>query len=163
MKILVTGGCGFIGSHFVDLATSKNDEKIVKFCKKNNLNYFCGSNKNVLSRYYNCAKNYSCDPVVRISSDCPFIDPSIIDQTIEIFYAKSYDYVSNNIEKINNKWENSTCKFPQGMVVEICNFHSLKKAWKNAKKPSEKEHVFPYIQFNPSKFKIFSFENIQSK
>lgn len=149
----------YVDEIIIATTTSKKDEKIVTFCKKNNLNYFRGSNQNVLNRYYHCSKKYSCDPVVRISSDCPFIDPYVIDKTVEIFFAKSYDYVSNNIEKIKNKWENSICNFPQGMVIEICNFRSLEKAWKNARKPSEKEHVFPYVQFTPSKFKIFSFSH----
>jgi len=70
------------------------------------------------------------------------------------FLKNSYDYVSNNLDKINGKWDNSTCNFPQGMTVEISNFKTLKKAWKKAKKPSEREHVFPYVQFNPKLFRI---------
>jgi len=64
----------------------------------------------------------------------------------------SFDYVSNNIEKKNNLWINSLCNFPQGMVVEVSSFKILEKAWKDAKKLSEREHVFPYVQFNPKKF-----------
>ena len=133
---------------------SVKDKKIVSFCIKNNLKYFCGSNNDVLDRYYKCSKNFSLDTIIRISSDCPFIDPIIIDQIISKFSKNSFDYVSNNIEEENGKWKNSICGFPQGMVVEICNFNTLEKAWKKAKKPSEREHVFPYVQFNPKLFKI---------
>ena len=70
------------------------------------------------------------------------------------FRKNSFDYVSNNFEKKNKKWENSMCGFPQGMVVEICNYKTLEKAWKKAKKPSEREHVFPYVQFNTRSFKV---------
>lgn len=137
------------------IATTNNveDKKIIDFCKKHHLKYFRGSKKDVLDRYYQCAKKFECDPIVRITSDCPLIDPEIIDKVIEKFLKNSYDYVANNLENKNGKWVNSTCNFPQGMTVEISSFEVLRKAWKQAKKPSEREHVYPYVQFNPNKFK----------
>ena len=123
------------------------------------MKFFCGSTNNVLDRYYQCANFFSCDPVVRISSDCPFIDPIIIDKIILKFLKNTFHYVSNNLDKVNNKWQNSTCNFPQGMVVEICKFQTLEKVWKESKKPSEKEHVFPYLQFNSK----FTKSNIKNK
>lgn len=150
----------FVNDVIIATTTSPKDKKIVNFCIKNNLKYFRGSNNDVLDRYYKCAKKFSCDPIVRISSDCPFIDPLVIDKTISKFLKNSYDYVGNNLDKKNNKWKNSTCKFPQGMVIEICKFGVLKKAWEQSKKPSEREHVFPYVQFNP---KIFKVSNIKNK
>jgi spore coat polysaccharide biosynthesis protein SpsF len=154
-----------LASKYVDdviIATtcSNKDKKIVDFCIQNNLKYFQGSNNDVLDRYYKCAKKFSCDPVVRINSDCPFIDPLVIDTIISKFLKNSYDYVANNFDKLGGKWQNDICKFPQGMVVEICKFKTLEKAWKQAKKPSEREHVFPYVQFNP---KIFKISNIKNK
>lgn len=144
----------FVKDIIIATTKSPKDKKIINFCLKHNLKYFCGSNNDVLDRYFKCAKKFTCDPVIRISSDCPFIDPSIIDQIISKFRKNSCDYVANNFEKINKKWENSACNFPQGMVVEICNFKTLEKAWKVAKKPSEREHVFPYVQFNAKFFKV---------
>lgn len=144
----------FVKDVIIATTNSPKDKKIVNFCIKNNLKYFCGSNNDVLDRYFKCAKKFSCNTIVRISSDCPFIDPAIIDQIILKFRKNSFDYVSNNFEKKNKKWENSMCGFPQGMVVEICNYKTLEKAWKKAKKPSEREHVFPYVQFNTRSFKV---------
>jgi len=143
----------------VATTTSPKDKTIVNFCLKNNIEYFCGSSKDVLDRYYKCAKKFSCDIIIRISSDSPFIDPVIIDKTISKFLQNSYDYIGTNLEKIKGKWENSSCNFPQGNTVEICKFHILDKAWKQAKKPSEREHVFPYVQFNPKKFKVTNLKN----
>ena len=148
-----TQAAKYVNEVIIATTTSPKDQRIVEFCKKYNLKFFRGSNSNVLDRYYKCAKEHLCDPVVRISSDCPFIDPDVIDQVILKFLKNSYDYVSNNFKKIHNKWENSTCGYPQGMVVEICNFKTLKKTWNQARKPSEKEHVFPYVQFTPKLFK----------
>lgn len=150
-------------SKFIDeviVATTKNkeDDKIVNFCKKNNVLYFRGSKNDVLDRYYQCAKKFNCKVILRITSDCPLIDPNVIDRGIEIFFQKSLDYIGNNIDYKNKKWQNATCNFPQGMTVEICKFDVLKKAWRDAKKPSEREHVFPYVQFNPKVFLIGNFK-----
>ena len=137
----------------------KEDDLIIKFCKKNNIKWFRGSTFDLLDRYYKCAKEFSCEIIVRITSDCPLIDPTVIDTVIKKFLDNSYDYVSNNIDMINGKWENATCNYPQGMTVEITDINTLTKAWKNAKKFSEREHVFPYVQFNPKKFHISNIKN----
>ncbi len=139
--------------------TSTKDKAIVNFCTKNGLYYFRGSSNDVLDRYYKCAKKFSCDYIVRISSDCPFIDSIVIDKVISKFLKNSYDYIGTNLDKVGSKWENATCNFPQGMAVEICKFNILEKAWKRSKKPSEREHVFPYVQFNPKSFKVSNIKN----
>ena len=149
----------YIDEVIIATTISKTNKTIIEFCKKNNLRFFRGSEKDVLDRYYKCAKKFSCNIIVRISSDSPFIDPIVIDKTISKFLQNSYDYIGTNLEKKGNKWENSLCNFPQGMTVEICKFNILEKAWKRAKKPSEREHVFPYVQFNPKSFKVSNIKN----
>lgn len=123
------------------VATSKNkeDDKIEKFCKKNRINCFRGSSINVLKRYYQAAKKFHVDNIVRITADCPLIDPVIIDKYIKVFSENKYDYVSN----VNPKRT-----FPRGLDVEVFSFKALKKAHLEAKKPYEKEHVTPYIWEN---------------
>jgi len=148
-----------LASKYVDdiiIATtcSTKDNPIVDFCKKKGFWYFRGSEKDVLDRYYKTALKFKCDPVVRISSDCPLIDPKVIDSVIEKFLKNSFDYACNNLQKDGKNWKNATCNFPQGMTIEISTLTTLEKAWKEAKKPSEREHVFPYVQFNPNLFKI---------
>ena len=149
----------FIKRIIIATTNLPQDKKIVDFCKKNNLEYFRGSQRDVLDRYYKCAKKFGCDPIVRITSDCPLLDPKVIDRVIRKFRKNNFDYISNNVEKVNGKWKNSSCNYPQGMTVEISSFSTLQKAWKEAKKPSEREHVYPYIQFNPKLFKISSIKN----
>jgi spore coat polysaccharide biosynthesis protein SpsF (cytidylyltransferase family) len=139
--------------------TEREDDVIVEYCKKNDVKCFRGSKKDLLDRYYQCAKKFGCDPIVRITSDCPLIDPTVIDKVVRKFLKGSYDYVTNNLEKIDNNWQNATCNYPQGMTVEVSSFRALEKAWKEAKKPSEREHVFPYVQFNPKLFKVSNLKN----
>lgn len=147
-----------IDNVIVATTNCKEDKQIVDFCKHKGISYFKGSKNDVLDRYYKCAKKFDCKTIVRITSDCPLIDPDIIDQGIKIFFKNSLDYLGNNIEYKNKKWTNSTCNFPHGMTVEVSSFESLKKAWKNAKRSSEREHVFPYIQFNSNIFKVGNFK-----
>jgi len=126
--------------------TLDEDNEIVNYTKKSNLDFFRGSSEDVLDRYYNCAKKFSLSKIVRITSDCPLIDPRIIDNVIEIFQTHSYDYVAN-IHPIT---------FPVGIAVEVFSFKALENAWKNAKLPSEREHVTPYLYTNKEKFNTYN-------
>lgn len=129
--------------------TQNEDEKIVDFAKKNTIPYFRGSAEDCLDRYYQCAKTFSSSIIVRITCDNPLIDPTLIDEAITLFKSGDYDYVTN-------------CKprtFPQGIEVEVFSFNALEKAWNEAKKSSEREHVTPYFYNNPDKFRIFNITN----
>lgn len=123
------------------------DDVILKTVSKKNLDYFRGDSNDVLDRYYQCAKRFSLSTIVRITSDCPLVDPNIIDDSIKFFKNNSFDYVSNVHPQT----------FPIGIAVEVFSFKSLQKAWKNAKLPSEREHVTPYL-YNNKKFNIYNLE-----
>ena len=130
---------------------SRQDEVIVDFAKKHNYEYFRGSENDVLDRFYQCAKKFNLDTIVRITSDCPLIDPNIVDQVIEKFTLTNSDYVTNTFPRT----------FPKGLDVEIFNFIVLANMWKNATLPSEREHVTQFV-FNNKKFKIENFKNEQN-
>lgn len=135
----------------VIIATSDKKEnqvlnKVAKACK---VKIFCGSEKDVLDRYYQCAKNFNADPIIRITSDCPLIDPKIIEKMLDFYLKHDYDYVSNTIKPT----------FPDGLDVEIFSFDALKNAVQNAKWESEREHVTPFIKKNSKRFKLYNFEN----
>jgi spore coat polysaccharide biosynthesis protein SpsF len=129
----------------VIVATTVNSEDgiIVEFCKSNNILVFRGSENDVLDRYYQCAKKYNIKDIVRITADCPLHDPNVIDMVINEYLKGDYDYVSNTIEYT----------FPDGLDVEVFSFEALEDTWKNAKLPSEREHVTSYIRKN-EKFKM---------
>ncbi|MCF6296413.1 MAG: glycosyltransferase family protein [Flavobacteriaceae bacterium] len=128
------------------LATSidSSDDLLEKWAKNSNNLFYRGSLNNVLERYYYAAKEFSADVIVRITADCPLVDPKIIDSIIELFNKENYDYCSNTI----------TPTFPDGLDVEVLKFVALEKAYINATLLSEIEHVTPYIKNNPQLFKI---------
>ncbi len=135
------------------------DEQIVNYVQSIPENVFRGSSENVLDRYYQCAKKYQADVIVRVTSDCPLIDPDIIDECIYKFENGNFGYLSNINKKEDHNWVYHPSGFPLGFAVEVFNYETLEKAWKNAKKPSEKEHVTQYVLNNPADFKIGNIEN----
>lgn len=125
------------------------DNSIEEYVQKLGFETFRGSSQDVLDRYYQCSKKYKFSAIIRITSDCPLIDPEIINKVIKKFKQNKFDYVSNTHPRT----------FPQGTEIEIFSFQALKNAWENAKLPSEREHVTPFFYNNPKKFKISNVEN----
>ena len=122
------------------IATTDKDQDatICNVAKLLNVNCFRGSEDDVLDRYYKAAKKMEADLIVRLTSDCPLIDPILIDEIVEQAKQKSIDYYTNIL--IEN--------FPDGQDIEVFTFKALEKAWKDAKLLSEREHVTPYIRNN---------------
>jgi len=139
--------CEFIDS--ITLATSLNpkDKILENFSKTKGINFFAGSENDVLERYYLCAKRYELDNIIRVTADDPFKDPAVIKKAYDIFINNSLDYVSNTLKP----------SYPEGIDIEIFNFISLKEAFLNANLPSEREHVTPYIWKNSDLFKLKNF------
>lgn len=138
-----------IESFVVATTDLKEDDIIAKYLKNNQILCFRGNEKDVLDRYYNCAKKFSFDPIIRITADNPLIDPHIIDNLIQIYQNNEIDYLTNCLPRT----------FPYGTEVEVFSFHSLETAWKYAKRNEEREHVTPFLYNNPNKFKILNVFN----
>ena len=132
----------------------ERDDVIEQHCKNLHVDVFRGDEKDVLSRHYLCAKQYSLTHIIRIPSDKPLIDPQIVDMIIKFFISNEFDYVANFgvTEKDGILKLRST--YPSGTEVEMFSFEALEYAWKNAKTDDEREHVTPYIYLNLDKFKI---------
>ncbi len=107
---------------------------------------FRGSLNNCLDRHYQAGKKYDADVVIKIPSDCPLIDPRIIDLVLDYYFEHEgeYDFV-NNLHPAT---------WPDGNDVEIMTMACIEKAWKEASRPLELEHTTPYIWENPDKFRI---------
>jgi len=108
-----------------------------------------GSEDDVLDRYYQAALQTNADVIVRITSDCPLIDPVVIDNVIEHFSDNDCDYCSNSL----------TRTYPRGLDTEVFSFKALETAWNEATKDYEREHVTPYVIENPVKFKLLNVAN----
>lgn len=134
--------CRHVDSIYIATSEDKSDDELVQYCKKKQYNIFRGSLNNVLSRFSEIAKVSQASHIVRITADCPLIDPSIIDTCIIGCIAENYDLYS------------LSGNFPDGLDVQVFSSKSLLDADFNATKDSEKEHVGPYIENNPEKFSI---------
>ena len=140
--------CSKVKNLVIATTTNQEDDEIEKFANNNSINVFRGKEKDVLDRYFQCAKKYSFSTIVRITADCPLIDPQIVDKVIEQFFSGNYDFATNTLMRT----------FPIGTDVEVFSFSALNKAWENAQLPSEREHVTPYLH-NKEDFKIINVEN----
>lgn len=129
----------------------EQDDVIFDYVTNRNIPCFRGDEKNVLERHYQCAKKYAFSTIVRIPSDKPLIDPTIVDSVIEKFQSNSYDYLSNFFIDVNDN-DRFIPSYPSGTEVEIFSFTALETAWKNATSEEEREHVTPYLYSHPEKF-----------
>lgn len=127
------------------LATTTNskDDILEKWALLNNIDCYRGLENDVLDRFYQAAKVFKVDVVVRVTADDPFKDVSIIDEVINLFEDENLDFAYNN----------KPPTFPEGLDVEVFSFKSLEMAWVNAKDAFSREHVTPYLFNNPSEFK----------
>ncbi|NLM36623.1 MAG: NTP transferase domain-containing protein [Firmicutes bacterium] len=133
----------------VIIATTNHGEEqpIVDLCQRLGVPYFCGSEEDVLARYYGAATQYGADVVVRITSDCPLIDPAVVDKVIGFYlsHQEEYDYVSNTFAKRT---------YPRGMDTEVFSYRALKEAFEEATDQAEREHVTIFIKRHPERYKI---------
>jgi len=128
------------------VATSNNasDDPLEDLCKKIGVECFRGNLENVLDRFYQAALPYTPKYVVRLTGDCPLVDPELLDEIVSYCIQNHLDYATNALEPT----------YPDGLDVEVFRFSALEEAWREARLPSQLEHVTPYINRQPDKFKI---------
>jgi len=142
------GKCSQINKIVVVTTTNSQDDVLVNYLKKNNYEIFRGSENDVLDRFVNAAEKYSPDFVVRITADCPLVDPKIVDKVIDIAIKMDIDYASNTLKRT----------FPDGYDVEVVKFSTLKKINLITKDEAEREHVTLYLVNNQEKFNVINLE-----
>ncbi|MDP2648510.1 MAG: glycosyltransferase family protein [bacterium] len=125
------------------------DDAVEDIARKSGVGVFRGSEKDVLDRYYQAAKEARADIVVRLTGDCPLHDPNVIDEVVARFLDAdgSFDHVG------------TPKNYPEGLDTEVFTLASLESAWKNAKLPSEREHVTPYFINHPELFRGDAWES----
>ncbi|MGC7870274.1 cytidylyltransferase domain-containing protein [Desulfosporosinus sp. SYSU MS00001] len=126
--------------------TNTTDQPILELCRRLKVPVYRGSELDVLARYHGAAEFYQADAVVRVTSDCPVIDPGVIDQVISFFLNNwpNYDYVSNRLE----------ASYPRGMDTEIFSYKSLNEAFLEAQEEAEREHVTPFMYWHSERYKL---------
>ena len=144
-----------ISDIIVATTTNSDDDEIEKFCLQRGIAFYRGSENDVLSRYYECAKIYNIQTIARLTADCPLIDPVLIDKVIDLYIESNVDYTSNTVPP-----ETSFC--PDGSDVEVFSFKSLEKAYKEAYKQEDREHVtFFFWKDNSNGFKVNQLSNME--
>ena len=122
------------------------DDPVEELCRTQGIECFRGSLDDVLDRFYQAARPYRPDHVVRLTGDCPLADPELIDEVIAYHLKGDFDYTSNTLEPT----------YPDGLDVEVFRWTCLEEAWKEAGLPSQREHVTPFIYLQPERFKLGS-------
>jgi spore coat polysaccharide biosynthesis protein SpsF len=119
--------------------TNPSDDPVAEYCDFSGIPFVRGNLYDVLDRYYQAARQTKADAIVRITADCPVMDPMLIDDVVNTLLEDEYDFVCNRLPP---PWHRT---YPIGLDVEVCTFKNLEKAWKKAKEPQHREHVMPYF------------------
>ena len=130
----------------VATTNSAADDAIVRECHQLEVPSFRGSETDVLDRYYEAARVCEDGAIVRITSDCPVVDPQLVDETIRVFHQQCGDCASNVFPRT----------YPRGLDTEIFTITALEQAWRDAHEPYEREHVTPYFYEHPELFRLVS-------
>jgi spore coat polysaccharide biosynthesis protein SpsF len=128
----------------VATSTDASDDAIAALCQSLGVDCFRGSLDDVLDRFYQAARRYAPRAVVRLTGDCPLADPTVIDRLVEMHLSGGVDYSSNVIRRT----------YPDGLDVEVMEFHCLETAWREATLPSEREHVTPFIRGQGERYRF---------
>lgn len=131
----------------VATTTERTDDPLAELCRIRGWPWFRGDENDVLDRYYRPAEHFAADLVVRITSDCPMIDPAVINQVIQEYLDRQpgVDYASNI---------NPRRTYPRGLDTEVFGFELLAQAWREAKEQSWREHVTPFMYRQPERFRL---------
>jgi len=123
-------------------STETADVAIAEFCDAYSVPVFCGNELDVLDRYYQAARAHAADAIVRITADCPLIDPELLDHVVNAFLVAQPDYASNALVRT----------FPRGLDVEVVSMAALERAWHEAPEEYQRTHVTPFFYQNPMLF-----------
>jgi spore coat polysaccharide biosynthesis protein SpsF len=138
-----------LDSVVVATTTHPHDDPIDEECRRLGVAVFRGDEDDVLDRYHRAAQAYTARVVVRVTADCPFIDPALIDRVADALDFEEADYASN-VQKRT---------YPRGLDAEAATADALARAWREAKAPHQRAHVMPFLYENPALFRLASVEN----
>jgi spore coat polysaccharide biosynthesis protein SpsF len=142
------GGSSLIKITVVATSLQSADDPVEQLCFEQGIPCFRGHPTDLLERYYRAAVAYQLEVIVRITADCPLIDPGVVDLTIQRFLAATppIDFAANRLP-----WDRT---YPIGLDTEVCTFDALQRAWQGAEKAYQREHVMPYMYENEDRFRV---------
>lgn len=140
-----------INKLIIATSTDASDDLVEKMCQEKGIDCFRGSLNDVLDRFYSAAQAIAPDHIVRLTGDCPLIDPEIIDSLVDLHFSQKNHYTSNTLRPT----------FPDGLDAEVVSWQALQTAWEKATLPSEREHVTPYIYNRPEVFVLGNLERAE--
>jgi spore coat polysaccharide biosynthesis protein SpsF len=126
------------------------NEVLRRFCADNRITHFAGSETDVLDRYYQAARQFEADPVIRITADCPIVDPQLIEKLIQRYKSGGYDHIGVAAGAGADRIDKG--RYPDGLDAECFGFSALDRAWHDATDPRDREHVTRYIWNNKQIF-----------
>jgi spore coat polysaccharide biosynthesis protein SpsF len=132
----------------VATTTDPSDDAIQAFCQQKGYPVTRGSLTDVLDRYYQAAVAVKADTIVRLTADCPLMDPDLIDEMVAKFGQAGVDFAA---DRLPPPWKRT---YPIGLDIEIVTFEALERGWKEAKEPFEREHVMPYFYDQEGRFRV---------
>jgi len=143
----------------VATTTDPSDDPVEELCQEREYPFYRGSMQDVLDRYYQAARQANAGVVVRLTADCPLIDPGVIDRVITAFYGGTaqqpdrlddfpWDFAANRLPP---PWQRT---YPIGLDTEVCTFQALERAWREASQPHQREHVMPYLYEQEGCFRV---------
>ena len=135
----------------VATSTHTSDDPIARFCREEGIPCFRGNEEDVLDRFYQAAKHFQADIIVRLTSDCPLHDPSIIDRVVEALLEGDADFVSGGMKTT----------YPDGLDAAAFPVEVLNRVWREAERKSDREHVTSYIHKHPESFRLKTIRHIE--
>ena len=150
-----TGAVKEIDRVVVATTTETSDDPIEDWCLSNGCACYRGSQNDVLDRYYQAAKKFQADVIVRITADCPLLDGGVVSKTIRAFLDSGVDFAANRLPPPFKR------TYPIGLDTEVCTFHALERAWEEAGQKFEREHVMPYLYQVEGRFKTLRVDHQQ--
>jgi len=136
----------------VATTSEPSDDPVEVFCRANGIDFYRGSMLDVLDRFYQAAKAFGADVVVRFTADCPLLDPGLIDHVLDEFHRAHADFAANRLPPPFHR------TYPIGLDTEVATFAALERAWKEASAKHDREHVMPYLYEEEGRFKVVRVE-----
>jgi spore coat polysaccharide biosynthesis protein SpsF len=128
-----------------------SNQSLRTFCREQRISFWAGSEADVLDRFHSAARRHAGDPVLRVTADCPLVDPGTVEKLIAMYQTGQYDYVA--VAAGANAEGHTTGRFPDGLDAECCSFAALEQAWREATDPRDREHVTRFIWRQKQRFR----------